>query len=143
MPKRKLLVVDDNPTNLAILDEMLSCEYRLEFAENGEDALRLANRCRPSVILLDVMMPGIDGLETCRELRKNGKLASTSIVMVSAKAMPSERVAGMEAGADEYLTKPFDEVELLEVLRRLTGRLPLEDTESQQWPEGEFLSLDR
>ena len=72
----------------------------------------------PAVVLLDVMMPGMDGLEICRRLRDTPGLRNTAIIMVSAKAMPSERAAGIRAGADDYITKPFDEVELLEVLRR-------------------------
>jgi DNA-binding response OmpR family regulator len=69
-------------------------------------------------VLLDVMMPGMDGLEICRRLRETPGLSDTIIIMVSAKAMPSERAAGIRAGADDYITKPFDEVELMEVLRR-------------------------
>jgi CheY-like chemotaxis protein len=116
--KYKLLVVDDNPVNLCILEEMLASEYRIAFAQNGPDALRIAASFRPAYILLDVMMPGMDGLEICRQIRATAGLRDTVIIMVSAKAMPSEQAAGIGAGADDYITKPFDEVELLEVLRR-------------------------
>jgi CheY-like chemotaxis protein len=112
-----ILAVDDNPINLGILEEILVGDYRLKFARSGQEAIRLAAQCEPAVVLLDVMMPGMDGLETCRRLREVPGLANTSIVMVSAKAMPSERAAGFRAGADDYITKPFDEVELMEVLR--------------------------
>jgi CheY-like chemotaxis protein len=117
-PNRKVLVVDDNPINLSILEEMLSGEYRVQFAQNGEDAIRMATRYQPAVIILDVMMPGIDGLETCQRIRQSGDFNSPTIIMVSAKAMPSEQLAGMNAGADHYITKPFDEVELLALLRK-------------------------
>lgn len=116
--RNKILVVDDNPVNLSILEEMLSDEYRVAFAQNGPDALRTAASFQPACILLDVMMPDIDGLEICRQIRATAGLRETVIIMVSAKAMPSEKSAGFSAGADDYIAKPFDEVELLEVLRR-------------------------
>jgi CheY-like chemotaxis protein len=116
--KNKLLVVDDNPVNLSIVEEMLASEYRIAFAQNGPDALRIAASFRPAYILLDVMMPGMDGLEVCRHMRATPGLKDIVIIMVSAKAMPSELAAGISAGADDYITKPFDEVELLEILRR-------------------------
>ena len=115
---RTILAVDDNSINLGILEEILAGDYRMKFAKSGEAAIRIAAQCVPAVILLDVMMPGMDGLEICRRLRDTPGLGNTAIIMVSAKAMPSERAAGIRAGADDYLTKPFDEVELMEVLRR-------------------------
>jgi len=115
--KQTILAVDDNPINLGILEEILAGEYRLKFAQNGHQAIQIAEECRPAVVLLDVMMPGMDGLEICRRLRETPGLNHTVIIMVSAKAMPSERSAGLRAGADDYITKPFDEVELLQVLR--------------------------
>lgn len=119
---KRVLVVDDNPINLSILEEMLSGEYRLSFAHNGPGAIQAAHRFKPAIILLDVMMAGMDGLETCRRLRRNVDLSNATIIMVSAKAMPSEQAAGINAGADDYVTKPFDEVELLALLRRYTER---------------------
>ena len=115
--KTTILAVDDNPINLGILEEILAGDYRLKFAQNGQQAIQIAEECRPAIILLDVMMPGMDGLEICRRLRETPGLNHTVIIMVSAKAMPSERSAGLRAGADDYITKPFDEVELLQVLR--------------------------
>lgn len=118
---KRILAVDDNPLNLRILEEILSGEFTLEVASRGEDAIRLACRRPPAVILLDVMMPGMDGLETCRSLRQKAELRDAAIIMVSAKAMPSEQVAGINCGADGYITKPFDEVELLTLLRHYTS----------------------
>jgi putative two-component system response regulator len=115
--KKTILAVDDNPINLGILEEILAGDYRLKFAPNGQQAIQIAEECRPAIILLDVMMPGMDGLEICRRLRETPGLNHTVIIMVSAKAMPSERSAGLRAGADDYITKPFDECELLQVLR--------------------------
>lgn len=115
---RRVLVVDDNPFNLGILDEMLAGDYQLTFASSGSEALRVAPRLRPLAILLDVMMPGLDGLETCRRLRTTAELRDVPIIMTTAKAMPSERAAGYNAGADHYMAKPFDECDLLRLLRR-------------------------
>lgn len=115
---QKVLVVDDNPVNLAVLYEILEDDYEVEYARNGHDAIRIAEECLVDIILLDVMMPGMDGLEVCRRLRANLTLKDAIIIMVSAKAMPSERAAGIVAGADDYITKPFNEMHLLETIRR-------------------------
>jgi CheY-like chemotaxis protein len=115
--KKTILAVDDNPVNLGILEEILASDYRLQFAQTGPHAIQIAEECRPAIVLLDVMMPVMDGLETCRRLREIPGLSHMVIIMVSAKAMPSERLAGLRAGADDYITKPFDEAELLQVLR--------------------------
>ncbi len=114
MQKRhKILGVDDNATNIAILEELLGEEYILETASSGEEALARATTFQPELVLLDIMMPGIDGYETCRRLRQDPALRHIKIIMVSAKAMLAERLKGYEVGADDYVTKPFDDVELL------------------------------
>lgn len=118
----RILLVDDNPTNLAILEEMLGDEYRWEAATSGEEALEIAPDFQPDLILLDVMMPGTNGYETCRRIRANPALRNVKIVMVSAKALVSERLEGYDAGADDYLTKPFDEKELLAKVRVYLSR---------------------
>jgi CheY-like chemotaxis protein len=114
---KKVLIVDDNQTNLRILEEVLAGDYRLQFANNGVEALRMASDFQPSIILLDVMMPKMDGLTVCRRLRQLPGLRDAVIIMMSAKAMPSEQAAGIDAGANAYLTKPFDEMELVTLLR--------------------------
>ena len=115
--KKKILGVDDNPTNLAVLEEMLEEDYEFRTAATGEEALSIASEFRPELILLDVMMPGIDGYEVCRRLRADAVLRHAKIIMVSAKAMVSERMKGYEAGADDYVTKPFEQEELLAKVR--------------------------
>ncbi len=117
----RVLVVDDNETNLAIVEEMLEHDYEVRTAQSCREALRIVQKFTPGVILLDVMMPGVDGYETCRLLRAEPRLRGTNIIMVSAKAMPSEQQSGYAAGADDYITKPFDDGELLAKLR---GHLP-------------------
>jgi DNA-binding response OmpR family regulator len=114
---KRILVVDDNPTNLEIFQEMLDGEYLVLTAKDGAESLQIAERFSPRVVLLDVMLPGIDGYETCRRMRRIAAMSDARIIMVSAKAMPSERVAGMSAGADAYITKPFDDAELMAAIR--------------------------
>ena len=111
--KEKILVVDDNAINLAIIEELLDDDYLVEMAENGHEALEIASQFHPDLILLDIMMPGIDGYETCRRLRADPVMGKAKIIMVSAKAMLADRLEGYEAGADDYLIKPFDEAEFL------------------------------
>lgn len=113
----RILAVDDNPRNLAIIEKALDGEYELVCANSGEAALELAGRFRPDVILLDIMMPGLDGYETCRRLRAARVLASSKIIMLSARATATDRLEGYAAGADDYVTKPFDVDELLAKLR--------------------------
>ncbi len=115
--QQTILLVDDNPANLFVLEEILSDIYHTITAASGEEALAHAATCLPDLILLDIMMPGIDGYETCRELRTMPSLHHTKIVMVSAKAMVNERLEGYNAGADDYITKPFEEEELLAKVR--------------------------
>jgi len=114
---KRVLVVDDNPTNLEIFQEMLDGEYLVLAAKDGAESLAMARRFLPRVVLLDVMLPGIDGYEVCRKMRGIAGMSDARIIMVSAKAMPSERVAGLSAGADAYITKPFDDAELMAAIR--------------------------
>lgn len=115
--KAKILAVDDNPANLAIMREMVAGEHLLMTAESGEAALKIAYEFRPDITLLDIMMPGLDGYEVCRRMRADPRLAANKIIMVSAKALVSERLEGYAAGADDYVTKPFEEEELLAKIR--------------------------
>ena len=115
--KSKILAVDDNSTNLAIIEELLGESYELKTVLTGREALELISQFRPDVILLDIMMPDIDGYEVCKQIRSETSLCHTKIIMVSAKVMVSERLKGYEVGADDYITKPFDEAELLAKVR--------------------------
>lgn len=113
----RILAVDDSPTNIAIMEKMLGGTYALKTAATGEEALAIAPDFKPDITLLDIMMPGIDGYEVCRKIRANPVIRDTKIIMVSAKAMATERLEGYAAGADDYITKPFDENELLAKIR--------------------------
>ena len=106
--KKRVLAVDDNELNIEIIKEVLDDEYNLKTATTGEEALEVAVEFRPDVILLDIMLPGMDGYEVCQRIRANPTLCHTKIIMVSAKAMTSERIEGYEAGANVYIAKPFN-----------------------------------
>ena len=108
----RILIVDDHPANIEILEDILGEDYRLETATCGEEALELAVAFRPALILLDIMMPGLDGYATCAQLRANPAFSRVKILMVSARALDAERLKGYEAGADDYITKPFNLDEL-------------------------------
>jgi signal transduction histidine kinase len=114
---QRILIVDDHPTNVALLEDILGDDYLLATATSGEAALAIAADFQPALVLMDIMMPGLDGYETCRRLRAHATLRATKIILVSAKAMLAERLHGYEAGADDYITKPFDEDELLAKVR--------------------------
>lgn len=109
----RVLAVDDNPTNLAVIEETLGDHFTLKLEQNGNDALRAASTFLPDVVLLDVMMPDLDGFEVCSRLRSDPVLKHSHVVMVSAKTTLEDRLRGYGAGADDYVTKPFDEEELL------------------------------
>lgn len=115
--KGRILIVDDNATNIAILEEVLAEHYFLRAAASGEETLEILKEFHPDIILLDIMMPGIDGYETCRRIRQNPAMNNVKVIMVSAKAMVEERLKGYEAGADDYITKPFGVGELLARVR--------------------------
>jgi CheY-like chemotaxis protein len=127
---KKVLIVDDNSVNLQILEEMLSGDYRLKFARNGREAVAVASTFQPAIVLLDVMLPDVDGLTVCRRLRRLPGVSGAVIIMVSAKAMPSEEEDGLRAGADEYITKPFDETQLVELLRTYANTVAEGSTDS-------------
>jgi twitching motility two-component system response regulator PilH len=128
LPKR-VLVVDDDEANLAIYHEILDDEYILLEAETGQEALKLAQRYAPRIVILDVMLPDFDGYEVCRVLRRMSGMQEACIVMVSAKALPSECAIGMQQGADAYLTKPFDDADLLNAIRNRVPELAGESRE--------------
>ncbi|HEV2662538.1 MAG TPA: response regulator transcription factor [Ktedonobacteraceae bacterium] len=120
---RKILVVDDE----AILVETIAYNleqagYRVVTAADGGSALDAARSEIPDLIILDVMLPGMDGLEVCRQLRKESGTATTPIVMLTAKSDEIDKVVGLEVGADDYVTKPFGRRELLARVRALLRR---------------------
>jgi len=117
----RILVADDEPAVRAALARALSLDgYEVGAAEDGEDALAAVRRERPELIVLDVLMPGLDGIAVCRRLRRDGD--RTPVLMLTARDAVSDRVAGLDAGADDYLVKPFALEELLARVRALLRR---------------------
>lgn len=103
---KTLLLVDDEPLNLQVLQNILQGSYRLVFARNGERALKLAKEQQPDLILLDVMMPGLSGHQVCQQLKADPKTAAIPIIFVTALSDPNDEAKGFELGAVDYLTKP-------------------------------------
>ena len=120
MDASRVLVVDDEPFWREALELLLLPEgYDLEFASTGAEALERLGRRRPDLVLLDVMMPGMDGYQVCRTLRGREDLAEVPVVMVTALEDRQSRIAGVEAGADDFVSKPFDRVELRARIRTI------------------------
>ena len=119
MPAR-VLIVDDIPANVRLLQAKLEAEYYdVLTAHDGREAIRLAEEAQPDIILLDVMMPGIDGFVVCRELKDSPETCHIPIVLLTALDGREDRLSGLEAGADDFLTKPVDDVLLMARVRAL------------------------
>jgi adenylate cyclase len=132
----RILIVDDNETNRCILVARLHAEgYETREAEDGERALAVAHEIVPDVILLDVMMPKIDGFEVCRRLKGDSSLGFVPIIMVTARADSKDVVTGLNAGADEYLTKPVDHAVLVARVRSMLRIKELHDRVEAQAAE--------
>ena len=117
----RVLVVDDVPANVKLLEARLSAEYfDVTTAMNGVQALAICERAECDLVLLDVMMPDMDGFEVCRRLKTNPATQHIPVVMVTALDQPSDRVRGLEAGADDFLTKPIPELALIARVRSLS-----------------------
>src|SRR4051794_4331228 len=128
-----ILVVDDNADNREILQARLAGRgYATACAADGEEALAAARRLLPDLILLDVMMPKLDGLEVCRRLRADPSLPFVPIILVTARTAVADVVAGLDAGADEYLTKPVEQTALVARVRSILRTKALHDTVREQ-----------
>jgi DNA-binding response OmpR family regulator len=132
MKKSLILVVDDKPQNLQFLGKLLSDnEYEVGMAQNGKQALNFVGRNEPDLILLDIMMPDMDGIEVCRQLKADFSVRHIPVIFLTAKTEPEDIVRGFEAGGVDYVTKPFNSAELLArikthiELKTLRGLLPM------------------
>src|SRR5947208_11084334 len=116
----RVLVVDDVPANVKLLEARLSAEYfDVATAYNGAEALALCERAQCDIVLLDVMMPELDGFEVCRKLKSNPLTHHIPVVMVTALDQPSDLVRGLEVRADDFLTKPVNDLALISRVRSL------------------------
>ncbi|ALC18190.1 ArsR family transcriptional regulator [Desulfuromonas soudanensis] len=123
MGKEHILVIEDEEDILAVVHYNLSRQgYRVSCAANGEEGLRAARLQRPDLILLDLMLPGMDGLSVCRELKRDAATEGVPVVMLTARGEESDIVTGLELGADDYLTKPFSPKVLIARLRAVLRR---------------------
>jgi two-component system phosphate regulon response regulator PhoB len=132
MPNESILVVDDEREILELVQYNLAKEgYKVVCVESGEDALEAARLKLPDLVLLDLMLPGVDGLEVCRKLKADPKTAQIPIVMVTAKGGEADIVAGLELGADDYVTKPFSPRVLTARVKAVLRRDQVEERDGQ------------
>jgi two-component system cell cycle response regulator len=138
----RVLVVDDILSNVKLLEAKLSAEYfEVVSAYNGLEALAKVEEHEPDIVLLDVMMPGMDGFEVCRRIKSNPKSAHLPVVMVTALDQPSDRVAGLDAGADDFLTKPVDDAALFARVRSLVRLKMMTDELRMREATGQNMGL--
>jgi len=138
----RILVVDDVPANVKLLEARLSAEYfEVLTANSGPEALDICDQEKIDIILLDVMMPGMDGFEVCRRLKANPETQHVPVIMVTALDLPSDKVQGLEAGADDFLTKPVDEVALMTRVKNLARLKVLTDEMIVRYASGEQIGF--
>jgi two-component system, sensor histidine kinase and response regulator len=128
----KILAVDDEPANAIVLRELLDSTYTVATASSGEEALGLLPSFKPDLILLDIMMPGINGYETCRRIRKNSGHKFVKIIMLSGRSDLKQRLEGYSAGADDFIGKPFDLDELQQKVKIFLKLKRIEEVDTIQ-----------
>src|SRR3974390_2435518 len=128
----RVLLVDDAKANLDILVEGLKADHKLSLALNGETALQIAARTPPDLVLLDIVMPGLDGYEVCRRLRRMPETAEVPIMFLSSLEEVQNKARGFEAGANDYLTKPFEMLEVKARVRPLLKAKAYNDAVKEQ-----------
>jgi two-component system phosphate regulon response regulator PhoB len=130
--KEKILVVDDEKDILELIDYNLSKNgYRVKTVTSGEDALEMIKENDYDLIILDLMLPGVDGFDICKIIKADKQKASIPIVMVTAKSEEADKVAGLEIGADHYVTKPFSPRELLAIVKATLRRNPAKEEDDR------------
>ncbi len=123
---KRVLIVEDQADIRKLIRMTLEFEnYEIHEASDGSFGLRMAQAIRPDVMLLDVMMPGeLDGLQVCQRIKSDPSMAGTKVVLLTARGQQKDREAGEQAGADDYLVKPFSPLQLIETLEQLLGAGP-------------------
>ncbi len=121
-PSAQILIIEDNELNLKLLNDLLEYHgYEVLCAENGVAAIDLARRHRPDLILLDIRLPDIPGTEVVRQLKADTATSAIPVIAVTAFAMPGDRTKTLEAGCDDYISKPYNVRDLLELVERYIG----------------------
>lgn len=138
----RVLIVDDIIANVRLLEAKLSAEYfEVVTAMNGLDALDAVQKSKPDIVLLDVMMPGIDGVEVCKRIKSNPETQHIPVIMVTALDEPEDRVRGLEAGADDFLTKPVNDISLFCRIKSLVRLKMLTDELRVRSPSGDGIGM--
>lgn len=138
-----MLIVDDIPTNVRLLEARLTAEYfDVTTAPSGKRALEIATEQQIDIVLLDVMMPEMDGFEVCRRLKADSRTAHIPVVMITALDQPSDRVQGLGAGADDFLTKPVDDVQLMARVKSLVRLKALTDELRARAQTGQEIAIE-
>jgi two-component system, OmpR family, alkaline phosphatase synthesis response regulator PhoP len=139
----KILLVDDEPDILEFIGYNIKKEgFTFYTASNGQEAIKTANKVHPHLIILDIMMPGMDGIETCIELRKIPSLKNTLITFLTARAEDFSQIAGLDAGGDDYITKPVKPRVLMSRINALLRRIPEDGPDDSMVVSGNIL-IDR
>jgi DNA-binding response OmpR family regulator len=138
--KPKILVVDDEPDVIELVAfNLRSAGFDITSAENGEEALRKARLCAPDLVILDLMLPEVDGIDVCKMMRRDPVTAKVPIIMLTAKAAEIDRVLGLEMGADDYVTKPFSPRELVLRVKNLVKRANPDSPAAERYQVGELI----
>ena len=137
--RHSLLLVDDDPDILTLLQAKLKKEpYDIFTASEGESALNMVRTQKPDLVVLDVNLPGLSGLEICRSLRANKETREIPIIMLSSRGEEIDRVLGLEFGADDYVTKPFNTQELILRINNVLRRVYKEDADDESFSQGDL-----
>lgn len=122
MSKKLILIVEDSPTDLHVAENACTSNgYEVITTDDGEKAIALAEERQPALILLDVILPGQNGYQVCRQLKKNEATKDIKVIMVTSKSQPSDKFWGMKQGADEYIFKPYQETELITAIEKFAA----------------------
>lgn len=122
MTKKTLLIIEDEENIANAQKLILEKDFNIHIAADGEQGLTKAQEVKPDVILLDLMLPKMNGIEVCKNIRTNKEISATKIVMVTARDQPQDEMQGMETGADDYIMKPFEADELKHVISQVLNK---------------------
>lgn len=145
MSKEKILVVDDEDHIVELISyNLINSGYKVITANNGIDAVRIAREEKPNLMLLDLMIPGLDGFDVCKSIRNDNETKDISVIMLTAKGEELDKILGLELGADDYITKPFSIRELLARIKAVLRRIKsVEGSEEVYKSNGILINFDR